>query len=97
MKALGHMVSDKKIFFFSIVSLRELLSPRGGTISDPRGMLGRIHVKLHIAMLHTKYRSFGCLGFREEDFFMYFPLADNDAARARPVWTPRATISRINL
>ena len=76
MKALGHMVSEKKIFFyvFPIVSLRELLlTPQGGAISDPRDMLGRIYVKLHITMLHTKYRSFGCCGFREEDFFMYFP------------------------
>ena len=47
--------------------------PRGGAISVPRGMLGRIYVKLHITMLHTKYRRFGCCGFRE-DVFMYFPL-----------------------
>ena len=58
---------------FPILSLRELLTPHGGAISDPRGMLGRIYVKLYITMLHTKYRSFGCCGFRE-DFFMYFPL-----------------------
>ena len=43
---------------FPIVSLRELLNPRGGAISDPRGVLGRIYVKLHITMLHIKYRSF---------------------------------------
>ena len=42
-----------------IVSLRELLTPRGGAIYDPRGMLGRIYVNLHITMLHTKYRSLG--------------------------------------
>ena len=47
---------------------------RGGAISDPRGMLGRIYVKLHITMLHTKYRSFGCCSFGEEEFFMCFPL-----------------------
>ena len=63
-----------KFFFFPIVSLWELLTPQGGAISDPRGMLGRIYVQLHITMLHTKYRSFGCCGFREEDLFMYFPL-----------------------
>ena len=45
--------------------------PQGGAISDLRGMLGRIYVKLHITMLHTKCRS---CGFREEDFFMPFPL-----------------------
>ena len=31
--------------------------PRGGAISDPRGMLGSIYVKLHITTLHTKYRA----------------------------------------
>ena len=29
--------------------------PQGKAISDPRGMLGRIYVKLHKTMLHTKY------------------------------------------
>ena len=48
--------------------------PRGLAISDRRDMLGRVYVKLHIKMLHTKYRSFGCCGFREEHFFMCFPL-----------------------
>ena len=76
-EALGHMVSKKKIFYvFPIVSLSELLTPQCGTISDgPRGMLCRNYVKLHITMLHTKYNSyFGCCGFREEDFFMYFSI-----------------------
>ena len=72
--------------------------PRGGAISDPRGMFGGIYVKLHITMLHTKYRSFGCCGFREEDFsciFHYKPMADNDAPVAGPVFDPRDTVSRI--
>ena len=68
MKALGHMVSEKKIILcFSNCKSK-------GAISDPRGMLARIYVKLYITMLQTKYRSFGCCGFREVDFFMYFPL-----------------------
>ena len=46
----------------------------GGAISDPRGMPGRIYVKIYITILRTKYRSFGCCGFREEDFFMYLSL-----------------------
>ena len=75
MKALGHMVSEKKIFFmFSNSKYKGAIDPPGWAISDPRGILGRIYVKLHITMLHTKYRRFGCCGFREEDFFMYFPL-----------------------
>ena len=54
---------------------------------DPRGMLGRIYVNLHITTLHTKYRSVGCCGFREEDFFHVF-------SRAGPVWTPGARLAR---
>ena len=76
MKALGHVVLEKKIFFyvFTIVSLLELLIPRDGAIFDPRSMIHRIYVKLQITMLHIKYRSFGSSSFREEDFYMYFPL-----------------------
>ena len=48
--------------------------PRGGAIFDPRGMICRIYVKLQIIMLHTECRSFGYCIFREEDFYMYFPL-----------------------
>ena len=70
MKALGHVVSKKILFYvFPIVSLWELLIPRCGSIFDPRGMIGRIYVKLQITMLHTKYRSFGTCSFRED-----FPL-----------------------
>ena len=46
MKALGHMVSENFFYVFPIVRLRELLTPRGGAISDPRGILGWIYVKL---------------------------------------------------
>ena len=78
MKALGHTVSGPYGFGeegFNCKSKGAIdPHPRGGAISDPRGMVDRIYVKLYITMLHTKYRSFGCYGFREEDFFMYFPL-----------------------
>ena len=73
-KELVFMQVNNFVYVFPIVSLRELLTPRGGAISDPRGMLGRIYVKLHITMLHTKYRSFGCCGFREDDFFHVFSI-----------------------
>ena len=99
MEVLGHVVSKKKIFLclFRCKSMGAN-DPWGGAISDTRGMLGRIYVKLHITMLHTKYRSFGCCGFREEDFFHIFsinkPMADNDAPVAGPVWTPGAQLAR---
>ena len=92
------MVLKKTIFFlcFSNCKSKGAIDPRGGAISDPRGMLGRIYVNLHITMLHTKYRSFGCCGFREEDFSCIFhckPMTDNDAPRAGPVWTPGARLA----
>ena len=47
--------------------------PRGGAIFDPRGMIGRIYIKYHLTLLHTKYESFGPCGFGEEDFLKFFP------------------------
>ena len=41
--------------------------PWGGAISDPRGMLGRIYVKLHITMLHIE--ALAVVVSEKEDFF----------------------------
>ena len=61
----------------------EANGPRGGDIFYPRGRIGRIYVKLHIILLHTKHRSFGSCGFLV-DFFScisyYKPKTDNDAS-----------------
>ena len=46
----------------------EANDPRGVTNLDPRGMIGRIYVEYHLALLHTKHTSFRPCGFREEDF-----------------------------
>ena len=40
--------------------------PRGGTIFDPRGMVGRIFFKEDHCMLHTKYESSGPCGFGDD-------------------------------
>ena len=64
MKALGLVISEKKIF------LCFTHEPR----MDPRGMVGRIYKEDHYTLLHTKYESSGPCGFGEEDFFMYSPL-----------------------
>ena len=74
MKALGLVVSEKKIFLcFSHCMSMGANDPRGGIIFDPRGMVGRIYKEDHYTLLHTKYESSGPCGFGEEDFFMFFP------------------------
>ena len=74
MKALGLVVSEKKIFLcFSHCKSMGANDPRGRAIFYPRGMIGRIYKEDHYTLLHTKYESFGSCGFGEEDFFMFFP------------------------
>ena len=75
MKALGLVVSEKKIFLcFSHCKSMGANDPWGGARMDPRGMVGRIYKEDHYTLLHTKYESSGPCGFREEDFFLFFPL-----------------------
>ena len=69
MKALGHVVSEKKIFLCFAQSC-----PRGGACMDPRGTVGRIYKEDHYTMLHTKYERSSTCGFGEKDFFMLFQL-----------------------
>ena len=67
--------------------------PQGGAIFEPRGMILGIYVKLHIKMMHAKYRSFGSCGVREEDFTYisyYKTMTDNDAPGAGLVSIPGA-------
>ena len=70
------IVSEKKIFFnvFPIIRLWRPMNPRGVANLDPRGMIGRIYEGYHLMLLHTKYKGFRPCGFREEDFFIFFPL-----------------------
>ena len=92
MKALGLVVSEKKIFlFFSHCKSMGANDPRGGAIFDPRGMIGRIYKEDHYTLLHTKYESFGSCGFGEEDFFYVFPMTTPGRARM----DPRGTVGRI--
>ena len=48
---------------------------------DPRDTVGRISEEGHYTLLHTKYESSGPCGFREEDFFYFFPMTP-------PGWGP---------
>ena len=50
------------------------MTPQGVASLDPRGLIGRIYVVDHYTLLCTKYISSGPHGFREEDFFKFFPL-----------------------
>ena len=69
MKALGLVVSEKKIFLcFSHRKSMGANDPRGRAIFDPRGMIGMIYKEEHYTLLHTKYESFGPCGFGEEYF-----------------------------
>ena len=48
MKALGLVVSEKKIFIcFSHCKSMGANDPRSGAIFDPRGMIGRIYIEDH--------------------------------------------------
>ena len=47
----------------------ETIDPRGMARFDPRGMIGTLYNRDYQTLLHTKYRSSGACGFREEDFF----------------------------
>ena len=74
MKALGLVVSEKKIFLcFSHCKSMGANDPWGRAIFVPRGMVGRIYKEDHYTLLHTKYESSGPCGFGE-DFFYVFPM-----------------------
>ena len=65
---------------FPNCNLWELMTPPGGAIFDPRGMVGRIYKVDHYTLLHTKYESSGPCG-SGEDFLCF----SHDAPRAWPV------------
>ena len=68
------MVSEKNIFCFSHYKSMGANDPWGVASLGPRGLIGRIYVGDHYRLLHIKYISCGPEGFREEDFFKFFPL-----------------------
>ena len=67
MRALGLVVSEKKIFLYFHHD-----DPRGGARVDHRGTVGRIYKEEHYILLHRKYESSGPCGFGE-DFYMFYP------------------------
>ena len=92
MKALGLVVSEKKIFLcFSRCKSIGTNNPRGRAIFVPRVMIGRIYKKDHYTLLHTKYEGSGPCGFGEEDFLCFAP----SRPRGRACMDPRGTVGRI--
>ena len=73
MKALGLLVSEKKVFSY-LSHDAPPPHPQVGARMDPRGTVGRIYKEDHYTLIHTKYESSVPCGFGEEDFFMSFPL-----------------------
>ena len=71
--------------------------PLGVANLDPRGMVGRIYVRDHLTLLHTKYLSSVSYGFREEDFWSfshYKSMGDNEPQGVANL-DPRGMIGRI--
>ena len=58
--------------FFPIISLWQIMTPRGVANLHPRVTIGRNYKGAYLKLLHTKYKSSGPHGFREEDFFTFF-------------------------
>ena len=69
MKALGLVVSEKKIFL--CLPFTPPPPPRDGARMDHRGTVGRIHKEDLYTLLLTKYESSGPCGFGEEDFLCF--------------------------
>ena len=71
------MVSEKKIFL-SFLHYKSMGAndPWGLASLDPRCLTDRTDVVDHYTLLHTKHKSCGPHGFREEDFLIFslFPL-----------------------
>ena len=60
------------MLFFTIISLLQIMMPRGVTYLYLRGMVGRISEGDYLTLLHTKYKSSGPQCFREEYFYVFF-------------------------
>ena len=71
--------------------------PWDRAILNHRGIIGRIYVKHHLTLLHTKYTSALGLAVSEKIFFShgsyYKPMTDNYVPVTWPVWTPGTWLS----
>ena len=94
-KALGFVVSEKKIFTcFPYIKLYKTCDPRGGTIFDPRDIIWNKLVEVYLVMLNTKYQGSRLCGFRQEDFFTfpYISICKTCDPLGGAISSPRAII-----
>ena len=73
------------------------MTPWGVANLDPRSMIGRIYVGYHYLLLHTKYKSSGPHGLREDFFFIFsycMTMGDDDPRDVTNL-DPRSIIGRI--
>ena len=71
---------------------------RGVANLDPRITIGRNYKGAYSTLLHTKYKSSGPHGFREEDCFTFFPIISLwrlMTPRGMANFDPRGMIGRI--
>ena len=73
MKALGLVVSEKKIFLFcSHCKSMMANAPWGGIIFDPRDTVCSMYKEDHYTLLHTNLKGLDLVVLKE--FFMFFPM-----------------------
>ena len=87
MRALGLVVSEKRIFYIFI------MTPPGRGPCGPQGHGWQDYKEEHYILLHTKYESSGPCGFGEEVFFYVLPMTPPPRGVAR--MDPRGTVGRI--
>ena len=75
----------------------ETIDPQGMAKFDPRGMIGIIYNGDYKTILHTKYKSSGPSGFREEDFFCFSHCTTMETINSRDMakYDPRGMAGTI--
>ena len=91
LKLLTSWFQRRRFFTFSYCKSTGDHDPRGVANLDPRSMIGRN------LLLHTKYKSSGPHGLREEDFFIfsYCMTMGDDNPRVVANLDPRGRIGRL--
>ena len=92
MKALGLVVSVKKIFFyvFPIVSLWELMTPEAGPFLTPGAWLAGFMKR---TTTHCYIQNMKALGLVVSEKKIFLCQFSHDAPEAGPVWAPGARLA----